>query len=299
MQKKILCADIGGSFIDSAVVHDRSLLLARRRVPTPRNDFQAFVTALKTLTAPHPGLALHIALAGLQDPETGLCSAANIPCLNNRPVAHILSDLLERPVHIGNDADCFALAESHQGVGRGHDCLFGIILGTGVGGGLVIGGKPVLGKNGLTGEWGHGPFVPDVVNTNDILPCFPCGCGQRGCVDTIGGARGIERLYRWAGGDDTRESRAILDAWRAGEPTASRAITQFLSYVSSALALAINITGATIIAVGGGLSNAVDLIDALDIETRRRILRSTNEPLVMCSSLGSDAGLIGAAYLAR
>ncbi|CAI9119381.1 ROK family protein [Brytella acorum] len=299
MPEKILCADIGGSFIDSAVVHDNSVLLARQRVPTPRDDFQAFALALKTLADPHPGVALHIALAGLQDPETGLCSAANIPCLNNRPIARLLSDLLERPVHIGNDADCFALAESHQGVGRGHDSVFGIILGTGVGGGLVIGGKPVFGKNGLTGEWGHGPFVPDIRNAHDLLPCFPCGCGQRGCVDTIGGARGIERLYRWVGGNDNRESRAILDAWRTGDSAASRAIAHFLSYVSSALALAVNITGATVIAVGGGLSNAADLIDALDIETRRRILRRTDEPLVLCSSLGNDAGLIGATYLGR
>jgi N-acetylglucosamine kinase len=292
----LLCADIGGSFIDCALVYPDGTLGPRDRTPTPTDDLDAFLTAMADIAAQHPGVDLHIALAGLQDPATGICTAANIPCVNGVDLAGRLSALTGRRVRIGNDADCFALAESRLGAAQGHENVLGIILGTGVGGGLVLGGRLVTGAGGLTGEWGHGPFIPHIVGAEQTTPCFPCGCGQRGCIDTIGGARGLERLHHWSCGR-TLDSRAILAAWRDSQPDACRTLDHYIGYVSSALALAVNLTGTTAVPVGGGLSNAPDLIAALDRAVRTRILRTNTPPLLSASRLGGDAGLIGAAFL--
>jgi len=291
-----LCADIGGSFMDTALVHPDGTLTHRQKHPTPLRDLGAFLAILTECAKPFPHIPLHIALAGLQDPTTNLCTAANIPCINGVPLSNLLSTRLNRPIRIANDADCFTLAESHRGAAQGHHNVMGIILGTGVGGGLVLGGTLITGTGGLTGEWGHGPFIPDIPDTHHLLPCFPCACGQKGCIDTIGGARGLEHLHRWAGGP-MLDSRAILAQWRLGEPHATRTISLFTTFLSAALALAVNTTGATCLPVGGGLSNAPDLIACLDTALRTKILRPSNTPLLVPSRLGNDAGLIGAALL--
>ncbi|EHH68730.1 ROK family protein [Gluconobacter morbifer] len=294
----ILCADIGGSFIDCALVFPDGTFSDRRKVPTPAQDLTAFLNTLEQLAGVYDAqVPLHIAIAGLQDPETDICNTANIPCINGTPLAPRLAERLGRTVRIGNDADCFTLAEARLGQARGHANVLGIILGTGVGGGIVLDGRLIVGAGGLTGEWGHGPVIPDVPEAADLVPCFPCGCGQKGCIDTIGGARGLERLYAWSGGSAETDSRAILQAWRAGEPTAVRTVGLYIQYLSASLAVAVNVTGATIVPAGGGLSNAADLLEALDLATRQKILRPMETPLLVSSSLGPNAGLLGAAFL--
>ncbi|GBR29975.1 ROK family protein [Gluconobacter kondonii] len=294
----ILCADIGGSFIDCALVHPDGTFADRKKVTTPAQDLSAFLSALEHLARPYGvETPLHIAIAGLQEPETGICNTANIPCINGTPLARRLAERLGGTVKIGNDADCFTLAEARLGHGKGHTNVLGIILGTGVGGGIVMDGHLVVGAGGLTGEWGHGPVIPNVSGAAHLVPCFPCGCGQKGCIDTIGGARGLERLYVWAGGPVHMDSKAILDAWRAGEAIAVRTVTLYLEYLAASLAVAVNVTGATIVPAGGGLSNAADLLEALDHATRQRILRHMKKPLLVPSSLGPNAGLLGAAFL--
>lgn len=293
----LLCADIGGSFIDFAVVLPDDTIAHRQKVPTPTQDLTAFTAALETLSLPHPAADLNIAIAGYQSPEDGRCYAANIPCVQDIALARTLSGRLNRVVRVGNDADCFTLAETRLGVAQGHRNVLGIILGTGVGGGVMIDDRLAIGAAGITGEWGHGPVIPDVAGTETLIPCFTCGCGQRGCIDTIGGARGMERLYQWAGGADTHDSHDILDLWQQKDPIAERTISLYLGYVASALALSINLTGASIVPVGGGLAKASPLLTALDVATRARILRHTNTPLLVGSTLGNDAGLLGAAYL--
>ncbi|AQS87541.1 ROK family protein [Neoasaia chiangmaiensis NBRC 101099] len=294
--KPVFCADIGGSFIDCAIVRHDGTIADRQKLPTPIHDLDMFLATLEEATAIHDDLDLHIALAGLQDPESGICTAANIPCINGVQLARRLSSTLDRTIRIGNDADCFALAEARMGAGRSHRNVLGIILGTGVGGGLVLDGRLITSAGGLTGEWGHGPVIPHLPGMESHIPCFPCGCGQWGCIDTIGGARGLERLHAWNGGEKA-DSRAILAAWRQGDPLARRTIEHYVTYVSAALALAVNLTGATILPVGGGLSNAHDLIEALDHATKKRILRDADATLLTPSRLGSDAGLLGAAFL--
>ncbi|MFS3133764.1 ROK family protein [Gluconacetobacter sacchari] len=300
----ILCADIGGSFIDFAMVHPDGRTDHRRAVPTPVDDAPAFIGALAALCAPWPDMPLHIAIAGVECPDTGIIRAANIPCLQTLPLAARLRGETGRIVRIANDADCFALAEVHFGVARGHRTVFGIILGTGIGGGFVLGGRIVPGLGGVTGEWGHAPLVilPPAPHGEDAaaiaaqVPFFRCGCGLSGCLDTIAGARALERLYLRAGGSPLT-SRAILQSWQSGDRQAGRTLDIWLSYMGAGLAHVINVTGSTIVPVAGGLGNVQALVDALDHAVRARILTATTGPLLRRAALGKDAGLLGAACL--
>jgi N-acetylglucosamine kinase len=273
----ILCFDIGGSRIKAAL-GGRAL----GEAVTPVGSYDGFVAALRGFMADGVrGVA--IAIAGVVDVDTGLIKVANIPCLDGRRVEADLAAALGVPVLVMNDADCFALAEARAGAGVGHRSVFGVILGTGVGGGLVIDGRVVTGAGGYAGEWGHGPVIRD--------PGFACGCGQVGCVDTIGGARGLERLHLHL----TRQAlgaEEILRRWTAGE---AGTVAAWLELVSGPLAMVVNVVGASVVPVGGGLSNDVALIAALDKAVRARILRKMDRPLVVVAQVSADAGLMGAA----
>jgi N-acetylglucosamine kinase len=300
----LLCADIGGSFIHAALVGDDGVPGANRRVPTPAGDFAAFVAALRDIAAGYgaalaPTAPLVLSIAALVDPETGSLVSANIPCVNGRPALAELAYALGRPVDAVNDADSFTLAEALIGVGAGHRVVFGAILGTGVGGGLVIDGRPVRGRSGVAGEWGHGPIVNQRTKAGREIPRLPCGCGQHGCLDTFGGARGLERLDAYLNESAARDSRAIVAAWHAGETAAAATMAAYLDIVAEPLALVVNVTGASIVPLGGGLSADPALVEALDRHLRERILRPGAAPIVVRAKYHDDAGLRGAALLRR
>lgn len=296
----IVCFDIGGSAIKGAVATSPDDIRPLTRRPTPLHDFDAFVATLEEAFEEAGVRPERIALsiAGVVDPETQAITVANIPCLHQRPLARDLGERLGMPVLIANDADCFALAEAGLGAGRGHRIVFGIILGTGVGGGLVVNGRLINGDGGFAGEWGHGPAVAATAGNPPVaIPAFPCGCGQSGCVDTIGAARGMERLHQLLHAE-TLPSHDITALWQAGDAGAARTIEVLVDLVSSPLALAINITGATIVPVGGGLSGVSPLIEAIDQAVRSRILRKFGRPLIVPGECRIEPGLIGAALLA-
>lgn len=296
----ITCLDIGGSSIKGAFARSAVELSSLGQVGTPLDDPDAFVAAIEEVLARSPAAPdapVAIAIAGVVDPETGTIKAANIPCIDGLPLAAVLADRLARPVMVGNDADCFALAEAVVGAGRSHRIVFGAILGTGVGGGLVIDGRLVAGRGGYAGEWGHGPVAATRVGTPPAeLPRFACGCGLRGCIDTLGGARGLERLHAHLGGPQT-DSVAILERWQAGDDAAARTIDCYMEIVAPPLALVVNVVGADIVPAGGGLARSARLIERLDREVRRRILRTTHGPLVVQARLTIEPALIGAAIL--
>ena len=296
----ITCLDIGGSGIKGAVARSPSQIDVLGRLRTPLDDFEAFVRTIGEILALSPapaGSTVSIAITGVIDPSTGVIKCANIPCIDGRTLAADLSARLGRPVVIGNDADLFALAEAGAGAGRGHVIVFGVILGTGVGGGLVIDGKVVTGPGGYAGEWGHAPVAATRVLDPPIeLPRLACGCGQQGCVDTLGGARGLERLHRHLGGSNSN-SVEIVSAWEAGDPAASRTIDAFMEIVAAPLALVINVVGAGSVPVGGGLAKSRALVERLDREVRARILRKATGPLVVPAALAVEPGLVGAAIL--
>lgn len=299
-QSVITCFDIGGSAIKGATASGPEHLVALGRVATPLHDFSAFAQAIGVLVdegGAGPGSPVTISITGVVDPATGIATVANIPCIDGRHLADDLGDILGRPVLVANDADCFVLAEAHAGAGKGHRVVFGAILGTGVGGGLVVDGKLHEGAGGWSGEWGHGTIVATEVSVAPFnLAHFPCGCGRMGCLDTVGGARGIEKLHRKLH-DVELASLAIIKAWTAGDAAAAMTVDLYIELVAQPLALVANIVGPDIIPVGGGLGNSAPLIARLDVAVRQRILRKTDRPLVVPAQLTADAGLLGAANL--
>jgi N-acetylglucosamine kinase len=280
----ILAFDIGGSRIRAAVWD--GVLRPLGEVATPLADRAAFLAAIKGfVTGKEAGIALSI--AGVVDPASGIGRVANIPAIDGFALGPELELSTDLPVLVLNDADCFALAEAGHGAGRGRGTVFGVILGSGVGGGLVIGGRAVTGAGGYAGEWGHGPVIRGEF-------AFACGCGQVGCVDTVGGARGLERLHRKRTAA-LLGSEAIISGWMAGEAEAGETMALWRDLVAGPLAMVVNVVGADVVPVGGGLSRAPGLVAYLDEAVRVRLLRRTMAPLLVPAHCGADAGLLGAA----
>ena len=295
----ILCFDIGGSAIKIAEAHALTDIRPMGRVPTPGQDWDAFVGVLRAAIAGASVRPARLAfsIAGAIDPDTGRANVANIPCLTGHPLRHDLEAALGLPVDLANDADCFALAEAVLGVGRGHPVVLGLILGTGVGGGVVVNGALINPGGGIAGELGHGPIVQRRIEAPPLtLPAFPCGCGQIGCLDAVCSARGMEKLHRHLH-ETEADSRAIVAGWEAGEEAATRTITLWLELLAGPLAMVQNLLGTGVIAVGGGLSTSAPLIAALDRAVQARILRPLGRPLLVPVQGGLEPGLVGAAII--
>ncbi|MEO8530923.1 MAG: ROK family protein [Deltaproteobacteria bacterium] len=296
----ILCFDIGGTTIKIAHAYALDDIRMMGRVATPADDYQHFVAALRhaIAQAPHRPERAAFSMAGVIDPNSGLATVANIPCLNGR---HLQADLerdLGLQIDLANDADCFALAEATVGAGRGHDVVFGIILGTGVGGGVVVRGALINAGGGFAGEWGHGPVAQRIVGNPEVtLPAFACGCGQIGCLDAVCSARGMERLHAFLNPGAALDSQAIVAGWEAGQPLETRTITLWLDLLAGPLAMVQNMLGAGVMAVGGGLSNSRALIAALDRRLRSHILQRLDRPLIVPAECAIEPGLVGAAIL--
>ncbi len=283
--------DIGGTRIRGTLSPAPGQLGPVNEAPTPRDDFNAFATVLAGMSAGARGVA--ISIAGCIDPETGRMRIANIPCLDGRALAEDLAAELGLPVWIGNDADCFALAEAGSGAARGHRTVFGVILGTGVGGGLVIDRRLVTGAGGFAGEWGHGP-VQDSRPLGRDVPRMTCGCGQVGCLDAIGSARGIEKLHRHLSGQSLR-SEEIVAGWQSGAAAAAETVAIWLEIMAGPLAMVLNVVGATAVPVGGGLGRALPLVAALDKAVAARRLWP-QEGVIRPAALTVEPGLIGASH---
>jgi N-acetylglucosamine kinase len=295
----IICFDIGGTTIKGAAAYSPEDIRPFPRLPTPTTDFGAFVGVMRAVIqdAGERPECVALSLCGIIDPDTDLANIANIACIHGRPLKDDLEAALGLPVLIANDADCFVLAEAALGAGRGHRIVFGAILGTGVGGGLVIDGNLINRDGGFAGEWGHAPVAATEAGSPPAkLPRFQCGCGQMGCIDATCSARGIEKLHMHLN-QAVASSEAIVSAWEKGDVAASHTISVFLDVIAAPLALVVNTTGATIIPVGGGLSNAPKLISAIDAAVRSRILRKFTRPLVVPAQCTIEPGLIGAAIL--
>jgi N-acetylglucosamine kinase len=294
----ILCFDIGGTTMKGGRARSAEEIEVLERVPTPARDFDAFVAALAGAIAscPEPPRVLAAAIPGIVDAE-GLGRVANVPCLTGIPVRERLESALGLPVVVANDADCFALAEAAAGAGRGHRVVFGVILGTGVGGGLVIDGRLVNAAGGFGGEWGHGPVAARVAGNPPVeIPRYACGCGLSGCLDVTVSARGMERLHRHLHAAEAT-SLEIVARWGAGDPAARRTVDIWLEIAAAPLAVLVNTTAADIVPVGGGLGGSAGLVAALDGAVRALTLRRFDRPLVIPALCRVEPGLVGAAAL--
>ena len=305
-QPAVICLDLGGSFVKLGVMDAQQQLTILDQQKIPAQSWSDFTALTARMIAQHQqhfsaDSPLAISTAGIVSPQSGEMFASNIPAFHRRNLSQALGELLQRKVIVHNDADCFTFAEARAGAGRNHKVVFGAILGSGVGGGLVADGRIISGQNGLTGEWGHGPITlteVEIAGETLRLPRQACSCGQKGCLDSYGGARGLENLHRTLH-QVSASSIDIIAGWQQKDLQAQRTIQVWLQLVSQPLAYTINITGASLVAVGGGLASVTPLINALNDQVQRYVLRSTSHPLVVPGSFAHNGGMIGAALLAQ
>jgi fructokinase len=228
--------DLGGTKIEGIALARDGVERARRRVPTPRS-YAATVDAITALVhqlemEAGGGGTVGVGIPGAITPSTGLVKNANSVWLNGQPLGRDLEVRLDRPVRLMNDADCFALSEATDGAAAGAEIVFGVILGTGVGGGIVVHGRSLQGPNLITGEWGHNPLPWPTAEEFDGPPCY---CGKRGCIESWLSGPGFERNYAAQTGI-ARQGRDIVAAAQAGEREASRALERYCERLARALA---------------------------------------------------------------
>ena len=299
--------DIGGSkielvsFVDEqGSLHERH----RRRMQTPREDYAAFAHAVQSLVEEGDAVLgaraiVGIGLPGVIDSESGKQLSSNVPALNGRRVAHSLSGQLDRPVHIGNDCQCFALSEAQGGAADGLPSMFGAILGTGAGGGFCVGGRLVTGHNGLAGEWGHWP-VPAAQLQRHKLPLLDCSCGLRGCLERYVSGRGLAALHQHlTGRDEPSDTLTIYELATHGDAVASQLVAIHLDVLAQGLAGLVLALDPHAIVLGGGLSKLQRLYDELPGAMARYLFSGVRVPPVLPPRFGDAGGARGAALLAR
>jgi fructokinase len=290
--------DLGGTKIEGIVLEGDGRVSARRRVPTPRDDYDATVAAVADLTRELAAVAsrpcsVGVGIPGTISPASGLVKNANSTWLNGRPLRDDLESVLARPVRLANDANCFALSESADGAAEGAAVVFGVILGTGVGGGLVVRGEAITGANAIAGEWGHNPLPWPDEDERDGLECW---CGRRGCIETYLSGPALAR-------DFSRTTGVALDAWSIanaaanGDVAAAAAIAHYEERLARALATVVNFFDPDVIVLGGGLSNIAGLYTSVPAHWTRWIFSDRVDTRLVPPRFGDASGVRGAARL--
>jgi fructokinase len=289
--------DVGGTKIEGIALADDGEIRLRRRVSTPRDYARSLDALVEMVSAIEEGIGAHatvgIGIPGTIVAATGLVKNANSVWLNGQPLGRDLEVRLGRPVRVMNDANCFALSEAADGAAAGADAVFGVILGTGVGGGVVIGGRVHVGVNQIGGEWGHNPLPWPAP---DELPGPPCYCGRRGCIETYLSGPGLERDHAAATGQRLG-SHAIVDAATAGDPAATATMTRYHDRLARGLASVINVLDPDVIVLGGGMSNVPGVPEAAQAGLGRYVFSDTVATRVVRHRHGDSSGVRGAAWL--
>jgi fructokinase len=291
--------DLGGTKIEAIALDPDGKELARIRVPTPRGDYDGTLNAIVGLVAQVEAATGQTGTVGVGIPgtivaATGLVKNANSLWLNGRPLQRDLSDALARPVRCANDANCFAVSEATDGAARDFHVVFGVIMGTGCGGGIALGGHTHAGPNGLAGEWGHTPLP---WATGDELPGPLCYCGHYGCIETWISGTGFERDFEHVTGRSLRGAAIVAEA-DAGVPEAVAALDRLLDRTARSFSLLVNILDPDAIVIGGGLSNLDRLYDG-NLAARLRSLGFGGgvETPILRNLHGDSSGVRGAAWL--
>lgn len=291
--------DLGGTKIEALVLDPDGQEVVRQRRATPAGDYPQTINVLCELireveaeagaSAPHVG----IGTPGSLSPATGLMRNANSTCLNAQPLDRDLVKALDRPVRLENDANCFALAEAKAGAGQGADTVFGVIVGTGVGAGIVVEGRPLIGRNRIAGEWGHNPLpMPD----REEIPGPECYCGRHGCIEAwCSGPALAKDHFQVTGSDMPPEMIASFAV--AGDAAAQETLQRHTGRLARALAGVVNILDPDVIVLGGGLSNLAHLTQDLPDAMRPYIFSDTFDTPIVRNQLGDSAGVVGAAWL--
>lgn len=291
--------DLGGTKIEVAVVAPDGKFLFRQRCPTPQHDYGGTISAIAALVdqavheQPNCARGLGVAIPGTLSPATGLVKNANSTWLNGRPFDRDLATALARPVRVANDANCFALSEAHDGAGAGARVVFGVIAGTGLGGGVVVNGEVLTGAHAIAGEWGHNPLPSPAA---DERPGPLCYCGRHGCLETwLSGPAFAADYARLAG--TFKAPPDIVSAARYNDPHARRTLERWLDRFARALAGVINVLDPDVIVFGGGLSNVAELYEKLHERLPAHVFSDTVTTPLRRAQHGDSSGVRGAAWL--
>jgi fructokinase len=299
--------DLGGTKIEGVVLDAAGNERLRRRIATPAGDYAGTLAAIAGLVAELEGTCgrvdgIGVGIPGTVSRQTGLVKNANATWLNGRPLDRDLTTALARPVAVANDANCFAISEAIDGAGQGADVVFGVILGTGVGGGIVAHGRLIEGANGIGGEWGHNPLpwpLPWPLprpGSSDESPGPACYCGRRGCIETFLSGPGLAARFREATGR-TATAAEIAAAAAAGDRDADAALARYEHRLARALASVINVVDPDVIVLGGGLSNVARLYDAVPRLWGAFVFSDAVATRMVRNRFGDSSGVRGAARL--
>lgn len=289
--------DLGGTKIEAVALGPDGAEACRMRIATPR-DYQGTLEAISELVAhmereagvPGP---VGVGIPGTVSPATGLVKNANSTWLIGHPLDRDLGERLRRPVRVMNDANCFALSEASDGAGAGAHVVFGVILGTGVGGGVVVGGRPLQGAQLIAGEWGHNPLPWPA---DDERPGPPCYCGKRGCIETFVSGPGMERDHEGATGRAWSTHR-IAEALAAGDDGARAAYQRYVSRLARGLATVVNVLDPDVVVLGGGMSNLPSLPGDVQAALAPWVFTDQVATQVVRNLHGDSSGVRGAAWL--
>jgi fructokinase len=290
--------DLGGTKIEGIALDAGGRDLLRRRIATPQGDYEGTVAAVAGLVASMEKElgrrgSVGVGTPGAVSPATGRIKNANSTCLVGHPFDRDLAVALDRPVRLANDANCFALSEAVDGAAAGAEIVFGVILGTGVGGGIAIRGQPLIGRNAIAGEWGHSP-LPWPRDAERPGPL--CYCGKRGCVETFLSGPGLTRDHVAAGGPEIRSEEIVARA-DAGDPDAAATLERYEDRLARGLAQVINLLDPDAIVLGGGLSNVSRLYQSLPRRLPAYVFSDRVDTALCAPRHGDSSGVRGAAWL--
>ena len=289
--------DLGGSKIEIIALGDDGEVLLRERVATPQGDYAATLAAVSGLVAAagarvgagETAASVGIGIPGAESRVGGLIKNANSTCLIGKPLRRDLEAALQREVRIANDANCFALSEAVDGAGADASVVFGVILGTGVGGGIVVDGRVLSGANAIAGEWGHNPMPGE--HHAEI-----CYCGRRGCIELYLSGPGLAADHRRVTGTDS-SAHEIAQQAAAGDANANATVQRYEARLARALAQVINILDPDVIVLGGGLSNIDRLYQSVPRLWGEHVFSDQVATKLLKHKHGDSSGVRGAAWL--
>ena len=293
--------DLGGTKIEGLALADDGREIDRRRIAAPRGNYDATIRAILDLVAAIESAAgdrgsIGIGIPGAISPATGLVKNANSTWLIGKPLDADLSRALARPVRLANDANCFALSEATDGAAAGAAVVFGVIIGTGTGGGLVVNGRLVNGANAIAGEWGHNPLpAPE----NDERPGPQCYCGRSGCIETFLSGPALARDYVARGGAELSAADIASRAVAPDNPDerAAAALDRYERRFARAIASVINVIDPDVIVLGGGLSNIARLYERVPKLWAAHVFSDRVDTRLVRARHGDSSGVRGAAWL--
>jgi len=290
--------DLGGTKIEAIALAADGSIPVRFRVATPRHDYQGTLAAIASLVHRIEGqigerATVGMGMPGAISPATGLVKNANSTWLNGQPLSEDLSSLLGRPVRFANDANCFALSEASDGAAAGMPCVFGVIVGTGTGGGVVVNGQPLTGPNAIAGEWGHNGLPRPRL---DEVPGPPCYCGHHGCIETFLSGPALARDHFEATGERL-DPAEIAQRAECGVAGAIATFERYEDRMARALASVINMLDPDVIVLGGGMSNVGRLYERVPARWSRYVFSDRVDTRLVPPLHGDSSGVRGAAWL--